>query len=89
MRSFVLITVGALALALAGASRPAVTVTKTVTITATAFKPASVTIATGSAIKWTNKDTTNHQVIANTGAFASGTIAPNHSNGPVRTVSTS
>jgi len=79
MRSFVLITVGALALALAGASRPAVTVTKTVTITATAFKPASVTIATGSAIKWTNKDTTNHQVIANTGAFASGTIAPNHS----------
>ena len=79
MRSFVLIAVGALALALAGASRPAVTVTKTVKITATAFKPASVTIATGDAVKWTNTDTKNHQVIANNGAFASPTIAPNRS----------
>ena len=50
MRSFVLITVGALALVLAGASRPAVTTTKTVKITATAFSPASVTIKTGDAI---------------------------------------
>ena len=74
MRSFVLIAVGALALALAGASRPAATVTKTVKITATAFKPATVTIATGSAIKWSNTDTKAHQVVANSGAFASPTI---------------
>jgi plastocyanin len=74
MRSFVLIAVGALALALAGASRPAATVTKTVRITATAFKPASVTIATGSAIKWSNTDTKTHQVVANSGAFASPMI---------------
>jgi len=74
MRSFVLIAVGALALALAGASRPAATVTKTVRITATAFKPATVTIATGSAIKWSNTDTKAHQVVANSGAFASPTI---------------
>jgi plastocyanin len=79
MRSFVVIVVGALALVLAGASRPATTATKAVTITATAFKPANITIKTGDAVKWTNKDTTNHQVVSNTGAFVSGTITPNHS----------
>jgi plastocyanin len=78
MRSFVVIAVGALALALAGASRPAATVTKTVKITATAFKPATVTIATGSAVKWSNTDTKAHQVVANSGAFASPTIRAAH-----------
>lgn len=79
MRSFVLIAVGALALVLAGASKPAATVTKTVKITATAFSPASVTIKTGDAIKWTNTDTKAHQVVANNGAFASPTIAAGRS----------
>jgi plastocyanin len=78
MRSFVLIAVGALALVLAGASRPAVTATKTVKITATAFSPASVTIHTGDAVKWSNTDTKAHQVVANNGAFASPTIAAKH-----------
>ena len=78
MRSFVLIAVGALALVLAGASRPAATATKTVKITATAFTPASVTIKTGDSIKWSNTDTKAHQVVANNGAFASPTIAANH-----------
>jgi plastocyanin len=78
MRSFVVIAVGAIALVLAGASRPAATVTKTVKITATAFKPATVTIATGSAIKWSNTDTKAHQVVANSGAFASPTIGAGH-----------
>jgi len=78
MRSFVLIAVGALALALAGASRPAATVTKTVKITATAFKPATVTIASGDAIKWSNTDTKAHQVVANSGAFASPMIGAGH-----------
>ena len=75
MRSFVLIAVGALALVVAGASRPAVTATKTVKITATAFSPASVTIKSGDAVKWSNTDTKAHQVVANNGAFASPTIA--------------
>jgi plastocyanin len=79
MRSLVLIAVSALALVLAGASRPAATVTKTVKITATAFSPASVTIKTGDAIKWSNTDTKAHQVVANNGAFASPTIAAGHS----------
>jgi plastocyanin len=75
MRSLVLIAVSALTLVVAGAARPAATATKAVTITATAFKPASITIKTGDAIKWTNKDTKAHQVVANNGAFASPTIA--------------
>lgn len=75
MRSFVLIAVSALALVLAGASRPAATATKTVKITATAFSPASVTIKTGDAIKWSNTDTKAHQVVANNGSFASPSIA--------------
>jgi plastocyanin len=76
MRIVILSAVAVLALAVTGASQPASTVTKAVKITATAFSPASVTINTGDAVKWTNSDTKNHQVVANNGAFASPTIAP-------------
>lgn len=75
MRIVVLSAVAVLALAITGASQPASTATKAVKITATAFTPASVTINTGDAVKWTNSDTKNHQVVANNGAFASPTIA--------------
>ena len=76
MRIVILSAVAVLSLAITGASQPASTVTKAVKITATAFMPASVTINTGDAVKWTNSDTKNHQVVANNGAFASPTIAP-------------
>jgi plastocyanin len=76
MRILVLSMVAALALVVTGASQPASTATKGVKITATAFSPASVTIKTGDAVKWTNSDTKNHQVVANNGAFASPTLAP-------------
>jgi plastocyanin len=79
MRTVVLAAVAGLALAVTGASQPASTVTKTVSITATAFKPASRTIATTDAIKWTNNDTKTHQVVANNGSFVSPTIAPGKS----------
>jgi len=82
MRTLVFSAVTVLALAVAGASRPAstaTTATKAVRITATGFNPASVTIKTGDAVKWTNNDTKNHQVVANNGTFASPTIAPGHS----------
>lgn len=79
MRTAVLAAVAALALVVTGASLPASQTTKTVSITATAFSPTSRTIATGDAIKWTNTDNKNHQVIANNGSFASGTIAPGKS----------
>jgi len=74
MRIVILSAVAVLSLAITGASQPASTVTKAVKITATAFMPASVTINTGDAVKWTNSDTKDHQVVANSGAFASPTI---------------
>jgi plastocyanin len=76
MRIVVLAAFAGLALAVTGASQPASLVTKTVSITATAFSPKSRTIATTDAIKWTNTDTKNHQVVANNGSFVSPTIAP-------------
>ncbi len=79
MRTVVLAAVAGLALAITGASQPASTVTKTVSITATAFMPATRTISTTDAIKWTNKDTKSHQVVANNGSFVSPTIAPGKS----------
>jgi plastocyanin len=79
MRTLVFTAVTVLALAVAGASRPAATVTKTVRITASGFSPASVTIKTGDAVRWTNNDTKNHQVVANNGTFASPTITPGRS----------
>jgi plastocyanin len=79
MRILVLAAVAGLALAIAGASQPAATVTKAVRITATGFSPFSVTINTGDAVKWTNRDTKNHQVVANSGAFASPVLAPGRS----------
>jgi plastocyanin len=79
MRTAVLAAVAGLALTITGASQPASTVTKTVSITASAFVPATRTISTTDAIKWTNKDTKNHQVVANNGSFVSPTIAPGKS----------
>lgn len=76
MRSFVFTTAAALALAVAGASQPASLVTKGVSIKSTGFSPATVTISTTDAVKWTNRDTKNHQVVANNGAFASPIIRP-------------
>ena len=79
MRIAVLAAVAALALAITGASQPAAQVTKTFSITATGFTPTSRTIATTDAIKWTNKDTKTHQVVANNGSFASPVLAPGKS----------
>ena len=79
MRIVLLSAVAVLALAITGASQPASTAIKAVRITATAFSPASVTINTGDAVRWTNRDTKNHQIVANNGAFASPTIAPGKS----------
>jgi plastocyanin len=79
MRTIVLAAVAVLALAVTGASQPASQATKAVTIKATGFTPASVTISTGDAVKWTNRDTKNHQVVANNGSFASAVIKPGKS----------
>jgi plastocyanin len=79
MRSLILAMVTAVALAVAGASNSASVATKGVSIKSTGFLPANVTIATTDTVKWTNRDTKNHQVVANNGAFASAIIAPGKS----------
>jgi plastocyanin len=59
-----------------GASSPVTAATKTVQITRRGFVPATVQIATGDSITWRNADTTQHQVVANNGAFASPILGP-------------
>lgn len=79
MRTVVLAAAAVAALAVTGASQPASQATKAVAIKATGFSPASVTIATTDAVKWTNRDTKNHQIVANNGSFASAVIKPGKS----------
>jgi plastocyanin len=50
--------------------------TKNVNIRSTGFAPRNVTVTGGDTVQWRNLDTVNHQVVANNGSFASGTIAP-------------
>src|SRR5215475_8894451 len=79
MRKVVPVAAAVLGLAVTGASQPASQATKAVAIKATGFSPATVTIATGDAVKWRNGDTKNHQVVANNGSFASSAIKPGKS----------
>jgi plastocyanin len=76
-RRFLLLTATA-ALALSVAPN-AFAVTKQVDIRAAGFRPGTVTIATGDDIRWTNRDTVNHQVVSDTGAFASPILRPGQS----------
>jgi plastocyanin len=62
--------------ALAVAS-PAEAATVTVRIVKAGFTPSAVTIDFGSTVVWRNADTVNHQVVADTGAFASPILRPN------------
>jgi plastocyanin len=48
--------------------------TVSVKIQAKAFSPKTVTINQGDTVKWTNVDTSPHQIVANKGAFASATL---------------
>jgi plastocyanin len=53
--------------------------TKQVDIRPGGFSPANVTIATLDEVRWTNRDTVNHQVVSDTGAFASPILRPGQS----------
>jgi plastocyanin len=77
MKKALAIATAACALAGAGFAFAGLTAGKTVSIKSTAFAPKTVTIAGGDTVTWKNVDTVNHQVVANSGAFASGQIAPN------------
>jgi plastocyanin len=69
MRTLILGTAAAVALLLAAPATPAATVT--VSIVKTGFVPPGVSIDVGDTVTWKNTDTITHQVVANTGAFAS------------------
>ena len=58
---------------------PASAATIEVRIDRTGFVPATVTIAAGDTVRWTNRDSTAHQVVSDTGAFASPTLAAGQS----------
>lgn len=47
-----------------------------VSIASMAFSSSSLTVASGTAVKWTNNDAITHTVTADDGSFDSGNIAP-------------
>ena len=57
----------------------ALAATIAVKINANAFAPKNVTINFGDTVKWTNADTVNRQLVADSGAFASPILKPNES----------
>jgi plastocyanin len=77
MKKALALATAACALAGAGFAVAGLTASKTVNIRPTGFAPKTVTINGGDTVTWKNVDTVNHQVVANSGAFASGQIAPN------------
>ena len=52
----------------------ALAATKTVDITVAGFTPKNITIDYGDTVTWTNKDTGNHQVLADGGTFATSPV---------------
>jgi plastocyanin len=70
----VLVALGALV-----AGSDAFAATKTVDIRRNAFAPADVRIVAGDTIRWRNVDSRSHQVVSETGAFASPILARNRS----------
>jgi len=77
MKRTFLIATAVCALAGAGFAVAALSTLKNVNIKSTGFMPKNVTIAGGDTVKWKNIDTVRHQVVANSGAFASPQLVPN------------
>jgi plastocyanin len=50
--------------------------TVTVSINPSGFKPEDVTIKPGDSVTWRNTDTTDHQIVSDTGAFKSPVLKP-------------
>jgi len=66
--------VAALALAVVLVVTPALAATKSVDITVAGFTPKNLTIDYGDTVTWTNKDTGNHQVLADQAAFPTSPV---------------
>lgn len=71
MRSRLLSTLSVLAVL---AVAPALSATKPVDITQAGFTPSKVTIDFGDTVTWTNKDTGNHQVLADQATFPTSPV---------------
>ena len=72
MKRFLVIAVAAPMLVLA----PAFAATKAVDITSRGFSPNKVTVAFGDSVTWINKDTVQHQVVAEQAKFTSSPLIP-------------
>lgn len=77
MKKVLTVTAAVCVLGAGGFAFAAGLATKTVNIRSTGFSPKTVTVAGGDTVQWRNRDTVNHQIVANSGAFASGIIRPN------------
>ena len=55
------------------------TTTSKISITSSAYSPASVTVANGSTVTWTNNDNMVHTVTTAEGSISSGDITPGSS----------
>jgi plastocyanin len=73
MRRLAVLLAGFAALAVAA---PAQAATINVAIKRASFSPSSIRINFGDTVRWTNADTTNHQVVADSGSFASPILKP-------------
>src|SRR5438876_7987546 len=76
MKRTLLIATAVCALAGAGFAVASLSTLKLVNIKSTGFVPKNVTVAGGDTVRWKNVDTVRHQVVANSGAFASGQLIP-------------
>jgi plastocyanin len=76
MRSLFLAFAAVAALAIAG---PAGAATKTINIFGSGFSPATATITQGDTVTWVNRDSANHQVLADKGQFVSPILSKGHS----------
>ena len=73
MRRFIFVAASLCALVGAG---PSLAATKEVRIVKAGFSPVSVTVTAGDTVVWVNRDTVNHQVVSDSGAFVSPTLGP-------------
>ena len=64
------------AMACGKGSSPTAPTPMSVSIVSGGFTPSSISISAGSTVTWMNNDTTAHSVVADGGAFSSGSIAP-------------
>jgi len=76
MRRLALVAVALASLVVAA---PAGAATIHVSIKKSGFVPSAVRINFGDTVTWTNTDTSNHQVVANNGSFASPILGPRQS----------